>query len=113
MDLYLNTVEWGPEIWGVTAASEAYFGVAPSELSPAQAAALAATLPQPLSSNPAYRPARMLARRDLILARYYGGKTPVPPADEDSIPVIPPIEPPVLPVILPLDSIPRDSIHQP
>jgi monofunctional glycosyltransferase len=112
MELYLNTVEWGPEIWGVTAASEAYFGVAPSKLSPAEAAALAATLPQPLSSNPAYHPARMLARRDLILARYYGGGTPVPPADEDSIPVIPPIEPPVLPVI-PLDSILRDSIHQP
>src|SRR5256886_12375765 len=89
-------------------------------LSNAQAAALAATLPQPRTSNPAFRPARMLARRDLILARYYGGKTPVPPAEEDSIPVIPPIEPPVLPVI-PLDSVIRvdslphaDSlIHQP
>jgi len=42
--------------------------------------------------HPAFRPERMLARRDLILARYYGGKTPVPPvpsADDDSIPVIP------------------------
>src|SRR5437016_3577109 len=120
MELYLSTTEWGPGIWGAEAASEAYFAVPPSRLSNAQAAALAATLPQPRTSNPAFRPARMLARRDLILAHYYGGKTPVPPALEDSIPEMPQIEPPVLPVI-PLDSVIRvdslphaDSlIHQP
>lgn len=99
MELYLRTAEWGPGVWGAEAASEAYFGVGPSRLTPSQAAALAATLPQPRTSNPAFRPARMFARRDLILARYYGGKTPVPPAVEDSIPDIPPIEPPILPVI--------------
>ena len=111
MHLYLNTSEWGPGVWGAAAASEAYFGASPAQLDPAQAAALAATLPQPRTSNPAFRPARMLARRDLILARYYGGKTPVPPLEEDSIPV-PAIEPPVLPVI-PLDSaIHVDSLIQ-
>ncbi len=110
MELYLNTAEWGPGVWGAGAASRAYFGITPSQLSDAQAAALAATLPQPRTSNPAFRPARMLARRDLILARYYGGKTPVPPAEEDSIPGVPVIEPPVLPVI-PIDSlVPVDSL---
>jgi len=99
MQLYLNTAEWGPGVWGASAASDAYFGVTPAQLSEAQAAALAATLPQPRTSNPAFRPARMLERRDLILARYYGGKTPVPPALEDSIPEIPAIEPPILPPI--------------
>src|SRR3954468_15383718 len=33
MELYLSTSEWGPGIWGATAASEAYFGVRPSRLS--------------------------------------------------------------------------------
>ena len=108
MQLYLDNAEWGPGVWGARAASEAYFGVPPARLADAQAAALAATLPQPRTSNPAYRPARMLARRSLILARYYGGKTPVPHIDEDSIPDIPAIEPIVLPVI-PLDSL----VHQP
>jgi monofunctional biosynthetic peptidoglycan transglycosylase len=120
MELYLSTSEWGPGVWGATAASEAYFGVPPARLNPAQAAALAATLPQPRTSNPTYRPARMLTRRDLILARYYGGKTPVPHIEEDSIPDVPEIVPPLLPVI-PLDSLIRvdslphaDSlIHQP
>ncbi len=112
MELYVNTAEWGPGVWGASAASVAYFGVAPARLSDAEAAALAATLPQPRTSNPAFRPARMLARRDLILARYYGGKTPVPYIPEDSIPEVPEIEPPIIPII-PLDSLIRvdSSIH--
>jgi monofunctional biosynthetic peptidoglycan transglycosylase len=108
MQLYLETAELGPGVWGMDAASSAYFGVPASKLSAAQAAALAATLPQPRTSNPTFRPAHMLARRDLILARYYGGKSPVPHIDEDSIPEIPVIEPPQLPII-PLDS----SVYQP
>jgi len=99
MQLYLETAELGPGIWGMDAASSAYFGVPASKLSAMQAAALAATLPQPRTSNPTFRPARMLARRELILARYYGDKTPVPHMDEDAIPEMPEIEAPVLPVI--------------
>ncbi|MGE5801564.1 MAG: biosynthetic peptidoglycan transglycosylase [Gemmatimonadota bacterium] len=110
MELYLNVAEFGPGVWGTEAASRAYFGVPVSLLSNAQAAALAATLPQPRTSNPLYRPARMLARRDLILARYYGGKTPVPHIEEDSIPEVPEIEPPILPVI-PLDTVLQDSVR--
>jgi monofunctional glycosyltransferase len=110
MQLYLQTAELGPGVWGMEAASRAYFGVPVGALSEAQAAELAATLPQPRTSNPTFRPARMLARRDLILARYYGGTTPVPQIDEDSIPEIPAIEPPVLPVIpAPPDSL----VHKP
>ena len=112
MELYLQNAELGPGIWGMDVASSAYFGVPTSKLSAAQAAALAATLPQPRTSNPIFRPARMLARRDLILAHYYGGKTPVPHIDEDSIPGIPEIEPPVLPVI-PVDSVVDSLIHKP
>jgi len=122
MALYLSVAELGPGVWGADAASRSYFGVPVSGLSNAQAAALAATLPQPRTSNPLYRPARMLARRDLILARYYGGKTPVPHIEEDSIPDVPEIEPPILPVIpldtvlldtVRLDSVPDSLVHQP
>jgi monofunctional biosynthetic peptidoglycan transglycosylase len=112
MALYLENAELGAGIWGMETASRVYFGVAVSALSANQAAELAATLPQPRTSNPTFRPARMLARRNLILARYYGGKNPVPHIDEDSIPVIPEIEPPILPVI-PLDSSADSLIHQP
>src|SRR5205823_10766803 len=73
LELYLATAEWGPGVWGADAASRAYFGVPPSQLDETQAAALAATLPHPRTSTPTLHPERMVARRDLILARYYGG----------------------------------------
>src|SRR5207245_11210482 len=97
LELYLNVVEWGPGIWGVDAASHAYFGVPPSRLTEEQAAELAATLPHPRTSNPTFRPDRMLARRTLILARYRGVDVYIPPEEEtDSLlitlpaPVVPP-----------------------
>ena len=105
----------------MTAASEAYFGERPAQLTEQQAAALAATLPFPLSSNPVLRPARMLARRDLILARYHGADVYIPPVEEIDIPLplITPIEVPVVPPVIDslLDSIrvkpESSSVHQP
>src|SRR5213596_3036359 len=82
LELYLSVAEWGPGIWGADAASRAYFGVPPSRLDETQAAALAATLPHPRTSTPTVRPERMLARRDLILARYYSVDVYIPPAEE-------------------------------
>src|SRR5438270_788227 len=82
LELYLDTAEWGPGVWGADAASRAYFGVPPSRLDETQAAALAATLPHPRTSTPTVRPERMLAPRDLILARYYGVDVYIPPAEE-------------------------------
>jgi monofunctional biosynthetic peptidoglycan transglycosylase len=122
LELYLNLVELGPGVWGVPAASQRYFGVAPGALSDDQAAALAATLPFPLSSNPAYRSNRMLHRRDLILARYNGVNVFIPPDEGlfDSLPtaaLVPPAVPPVLDTLvadslqvpLPADTVPADS----
>lgn len=104
LELYLNVAEWGPGIWGVAAASEAYFGVPPSRLTEGQAAALAATLPHPRTSNPTFQPARMLARRDLILAHYHGADVQIPPVLEeielDSVLAIPLIEVPVIPLMI-------------
>jgi monofunctional biosynthetic peptidoglycan transglycosylase len=69
LELYLNTAEWGPGVFGAEAAARAYFGRSASELSLEQAASLAATLPHPLTSNPASNPARMTWRKNLILDR--------------------------------------------
>lgn len=48
MEVYLNTVEWGPGIYGADSAARRYFGVGADDLTPAQAARLAAILPSPL-----------------------------------------------------------------
>lgn len=73
LELYLNTAEFGPGIFGVEAASRAYFGVGASRLDRAQAATLAAILPHPLSSNPVTSPGEMAWRRDRILGMMGGG----------------------------------------
>ncbi|MET0330417.1 MAG: monofunctional biosynthetic peptidoglycan transglycosylase [Dyella sp.] len=47
LEVYMNIAELGDGIYGVGAASEVYFHTAPANLSPAQAARLAAVLPSP------------------------------------------------------------------
>jgi len=48
MEVYLNTVEMGPGVYGVDAAAERDFHVSARQVSPGQAAALIAILPSPL-----------------------------------------------------------------
>jgi monofunctional biosynthetic peptidoglycan transglycosylase len=122
LELYLNVAEWGPGIWGAEAASRAYFGIPAARLDARQAAELAATLPHPRTSNPTFRPARTLARRDLILARYRGQAVTIPAEEEDrdSLAVVlpEPVVPPALDAVpltapAPGDSTPdagRDSV---
>jgi monofunctional biosynthetic peptidoglycan transglycosylase len=62
MEVYLNTVEMGPGVYGAQAASERYFGIPASRLSPAQAGRLAAILPDPLKWKAA-RPGPYVRRR--------------------------------------------------
>jgi monofunctional biosynthetic peptidoglycan transglycosylase len=48
MEVYLNTVEMGPGLYGVEAASQHYFATSAARLTPPEAARLAAILPSPL-----------------------------------------------------------------
>ncbi|OZB19755.1 MAG: monofunctional biosynthetic peptidoglycan transglycosylase [Marinobacter sp. 34-60-7] len=47
LEVYLNIAEFGPGIYGVEAASQAYFGIPARQLSAWQSARLAAVLPNP------------------------------------------------------------------
>jgi len=64
-ELYLNVVEWGDGIYGAEAASRYYLSKPASVLDPAEAATLAALLPNP--RNPGEK--SLLYRRNLILTR--------------------------------------------
>ncbi|MGH7578786.1 MAG: biosynthetic peptidoglycan transglycosylase [Gemmatimonadales bacterium] len=86
LELYLNIAELGDGVWGVEAASRRYYRRSAGRLSEYQASALAATLPFPLTSNPAYRPVRMRRRQQLILRRMRGERIEVPPVAEEPIP---------------------------
>ena len=62
LELYLNEIEMGKGIFGIEAASEAYFHKPAKNLSPSEAAAIAACLPDPKAfhANP---PSRFVQRR--------------------------------------------------
>jgi monofunctional biosynthetic peptidoglycan transglycosylase len=93
LEVYLNTAEFGPGLFGVEAAAQEYFELPASRLTTFQAASLAATLPHPLTSNPKYRPSRMAWRRDLILRRLRGEDSGLSAIPEQPAPLELPGEP--------------------
>ena len=52
LELYLNVVEWGRGVYGVEAAARHHFGKHAADLSPEEAALLAAMLPSPRTYDP-------------------------------------------------------------
>jgi monofunctional biosynthetic peptidoglycan transglycosylase len=79
LELYLNVAEFGPGIYGVEAAAQTYFDVSASDLTPTQAATLAATLATPRTSTPSLDPTQMRRRQALVLRRLNGEQVEVPP----------------------------------
>ncbi len=70
LEIYLNIIEWGVGIFGISSASRHYFGITPNELSIEQSAFLAALIPNPLTRyNPTLNPGRVGRRKQLILRR--------------------------------------------
>jgi len=51
LELYLNVIEYGPDVYGIRAAALHYFGREPIELSPAESAFLATLLPAPATRH--------------------------------------------------------------
>jgi monofunctional biosynthetic peptidoglycan transglycosylase len=52
LELYINTVEWGPGVFGADAAARHHFGRRARDLSRSQSASLAALLPNPIRRTP-------------------------------------------------------------
>lgn len=67
LELYLNIVEFGRGVYGVQAAARHYYGEDVEQLSVAQAAELAASLPSPVKNNPATRTEAFDRRTQRIL----------------------------------------------
>lgn len=67
MEVYLNVIPMGNEIYGVGAASEIYFSKSPSELSVAEAATLIGITNATSAYNPYRNPERCIEKRNKIL----------------------------------------------
>jgi len=76
LELYLNVIEWGDGIYGVEAASRAYFQTSATSLGPSESALLAAAIVNPRLLNPARPGVRLLRRQQLILRRMGVTKAP-------------------------------------
>jgi len=67
--MYLNTVPFGSNSYGISAAASTFFNTTPDKLTPDQAALLIAVLNAPSRYSPVRHPESALSRRNFVLAR--------------------------------------------
>jgi penicillin-binding protein 1A len=65
--LYVNTVSFGEDTYGIKTSSQRFFNVSPDELQAEQAAVLAGMLKSPAIYNPRKNPEKSLERRNIVL----------------------------------------------
>ena len=67
LERYINQVYFGEGAYGIALASQAFFGVPPEKLTPAQAATLTGKIRSPNGLDPYKDPATVQSRRDQVL----------------------------------------------
>lgn len=67
LEVYLNSIEMGPGIYGVQAAARHWFGKSAEQLNRAEAASIAAILPNPREYNPVNRTRYIEGRKQWII----------------------------------------------
>ncbi|MFL5786109.1 MAG: transglycosylase domain-containing protein [Bacteriovoracaceae bacterium] len=82
LEVYLNVIEFGPKIYGITKAARHYFGKSPSQLSPRESAFLAMMLPSPKRYYVSFKKKKLTAfakvRIEQILVKMRQGKAITP-----------------------------------
>lgn len=71
MEVYLNSIEMGPGIYGAEAVAQAHFSKSASKLTRREAALIAATLPNPLKYN-SKNPSKYMRKRQRQITRLMG-----------------------------------------
>jgi monofunctional biosynthetic peptidoglycan transglycosylase len=69
LEIYLNVAEWGPGVFGAEVAAQTHFRRHAAQLTPREAALLAAVLPNPREWRPEHPTAYLNERAETILAR--------------------------------------------
>ncbi len=95
LTMYLNTVDFGNNAYGIKTAAQAYFATTPHELTYEQAATLIGLLKATSTYNPRRNPLRSKERRNVVLDNLYRAHQmvidgyPATPAQLDSIKALP------------------------
>ena len=105
LELYLNVIEWGDEVYGADAAARRYFRKSAASLTPEESALLAGAIRNPHVLDPGNPSTRLRRLQNLILSRM-GAITP--PTATDPPVALPAGLPPTegLPAVLPGEVIP-------
>ncbi len=88
LELYLNTVPFGGNLYGIGAASKRFFQRSPAQLTVEQGAVLVGMLKATTTYNPARNPDRSLQRRNVVLDQW-GHFTSLPHPQLDSLKSLP------------------------
>jgi monofunctional biosynthetic peptidoglycan transglycosylase len=76
LELYLNVIEWGSGVFGAEAGARYHFGISCADLSPEQAAQMAAMAPSPRRYMPGRETVYLAKRTDIILSRMASAQVP-------------------------------------
>lgn len=71
LDMYLNSIYFGSNAYGIESASQLYFGVPASELSINQSAILAGVIKSPAYYSPISHPDNCIRRKNLVLKQMF------------------------------------------
>ncbi|MFC5271547.1 penicillin-binding protein 1A [Adhaeribacter terreus] len=69
LTMYLNTVDFGSNSFGIKVAAKTFFGTSPDSLKTEEAAVLVGLLKAPTSYSPRFNPENSLRRRNVVLAQ--------------------------------------------
>jgi penicillin-binding protein 1A len=73
LTLYLNTVDFGSNSFGIKTAAQTFFNTTPDKLTVEQAAVLVGLLKAPTTYNPRFHPEKSVGRRNVVLAQMMEG----------------------------------------
>jgi len=94
LELYVNLIEWGRGVFGIEAASRAFFGKSASGLTLDEGTRLAAVIPSPLRHRPDANSRYVLRRKAIVLGRM-SARRQIPDTTEEEEPSRSPEQAPV------------------
>ncbi|RPJ09840.1 MAG: monofunctional biosynthetic peptidoglycan transglycosylase [Spirochaetaceae bacterium] len=90
LELYMNYIELGPGIYGITDAARVYFNKSPRECTSEEKLMLATIMPAPIQYSPfTFRSNEILVRRYLYLRHYFQFEQRIPPRFSSEIEELP------------------------
>ena len=115
-EVYLNIIEWGPNVYGIGEASRFYFSKLPSELNLPESVFLASIIPHPKYFKFMFDSAGTLKENqkgfyELVVSRLVKRGLIAAPDTTTLKPAVK-LNGEALKLIMPLDSLPADSLKQ-